>query len=655
MRARSLVWLSITTVTALFVVLVLSDAIPLVRGPDEWRWTLRVLRAPLWRILIPIVFLTLYVIGVSRWLALFPAEATARPARRIERSGLLLLTIAASLIQIALAAAVWRAPLFEFFADTVSPSVTGFYSVAVTTPDLPAQLPRYAEFMELLPIHPQTHPPGLVLLHWLSWRALEAAPALADNLAMPLRALQCHNPAIMSLSNPQLASAVVGMLIPALGGLAVWPLYALGRRIIGSRQAALAAAAFPLIPMFAMWPGQADQIFPLFVLSGLYFVHTGLENRSAWRFLLAGVILSCATFLSIGNMVMIVIAVLYAGVWWITREAVRRLVTRPVAAQWLTQAAALVIGCLSIWLIYVLVYQVRPLDLLAVGDRLLHESTRCPICPSTNRSYNVWAIWNIVDFAIYLSWPIFVLLLVRLPALLRAAYQALRRRRDSAVAPLTVATLATFGVLVAAGIVRGEVSRIWAYFGPLFMLLALAPVNDQWPRRARGVAVFVGLIALQLVVMNTRWQPYPSYLDEPPEREVNYTAPRPQIETGFDFAHQIKFVGYDLAPSSTTIDLHLQWQALAQPLHAYTVFVHVNDAQGNLIAQQDNMPVHDQLPTSCWQPGEVVIDPYSIVVPDTAPQPLSLVVGLYRTDNGNRLPRDDGQGDSVIITMPPQP
>jgi hypothetical protein len=531
MRARSLLWLSVTTITVLFVVLVLSDAIPLVRGPDEWRWTLRVLRTPLWRILIPIVFLTLYVISVARWLALFPPEAAARPARRIERSGLILLTIAASLIQVALAAAVWRAPLFEFFADTVSPSVTGFYSVAVTTPDLPAQLPHYAELMGLLPIHPQTHPPGLVLLHWLSWRALEATPALADNLAMPLRALQCHNPAIMSLSNSQLASAVVGMLIPVLGGLTVWPLYALGRRIIGSRQAALAAAVFPLIPMFAMWPGQADQIFPLFLLSGLYFVHTGLENRSALRFLIAGVIFSCATFLSIGNMIMIVIAVLYAGVWWITHESVRQLFTRAAVTKWLTQWMALAIGCLSIWLIYVLVYQVKPLDLLAVGERLLHESTRCPICPSTNRSYNVWVMWNVVDFAIYLSFPISVLLLARLPALLRAAYQSLRRRRDSAVAPLTVALLATFGVLVVSGIVRGEVSRIWAYFGPLFILLALAPVKDQWPRRARGVAVFTGLIALQLVVMNTRWQPYPSFLDEPPEREVNFAAPRPQIET----------------------------------------------------------------------------------------------------------------------------
>ena len=205
------------------------------------------------------------------------------------------------------------------------------------------------------------------------------------------------------------------------------------------------------------------------------------------------------------------------------------------------------------------------------------------------------------------------------------------------------------------GIVRGEVSRIWAYIGPLFTLLALAPVKDQWPQKMRGVVAFVGLIALQLIVMNTRWQPYPSFLDEPPERDVNFTVPRSQVESGIDFDHQIELAGYNFLPSSTAIDLNLHWRALTQPLHAYTVFVHVNDSQGKLIAQQDNMPMRNQLPTSCWQPGEVVVDPYSIVVPEVAQHPLSLVIGLYRVDNGKRLQRDDGQGDSAVITVPPQP
>jgi hypothetical protein len=646
-------WPLVICATLLFVVGVWTDIVPLLRGPDEWRWTLRTLTQPLWRFGVPLVSLALYAVIASRFIVAFPIDS-ARPALRVERSFLIFLTTAAPLIQVALAAAVWRVPLFEFFVNTTSPSVTGFYSVAVTTPDLPAQLPGYAAFMTNLPIHPQTHPPGLVLLHWLGWRGFELAPALADSLAMPLRTLQCHNVALMSFDNPQLASAVTGMIIPVIGGFTVWPLYALGRKLIGSRSAALAAAIFPVLPMFVMWPAQWDQVFPLFLLAGLYFIHTGLEARSIRRFVLAGIIFSCATFLSIGNMIMIVIAVLYASVWWLTRLSWRELFRREAAWSWGRQLIGLAAGCVTIWLVYVLVYRVNPVDLLAVGDRLLHESTRCPICPSTNRTYNVWIVWNVVDIAIFLSLPISILLLIRLPALLKGMYGAIRRQCAVAWAPLALVTLLTFVLLDVVGIVRGEVSRLWAYYGPLCLLLALIPVKTFWPTKRTGSAVLIGLIALQLFSMNTRWYAYPSFMDEPPSREANFVIPQPPIPANVDFAQQIKLVGADVNIASNNLGLNLYWQALAQPEHAYTVFVHVLDKQGNLIAQQDNMPVHDQLLTSCWLPGEQVTDPYLLALPADGSQPASLEIGLYQLNTGERLARDDGAGTTWSIKIPLQ-
>ena len=101
----------------------------------------------------------------------------------------------------------------------------------------------------------------------------------ADSIALPLRTLQCHNPGLMALDNAQIASASVGMLLPLIGALAVWPLFAFGKRVVGARAAALAAALFPIMPLFAMWPAQWDQIYPLLLLSGLYFMYTGLASR----------------------------------------------------------------------------------------------------------------------------------------------------------------------------------------------------------------------------------------------------------------------------------------------------------------------------------------------------------------------------------------
>jgi hypothetical protein len=651
MRLRSILWLLMIGATLLFVVGVWTDAIPLLRGPDQWRWTLRTLTQPVWRFLLPLILLALYAIVATRWIAAFPIDTT-HPSRRAERGFLIFLIVMAPLIQLVLAAAVWHAPLFEFFADTTSPSVTGFYSVAVTSPDLSAHLSSYVDFMQTLPIHPQTHPPGLVLLHWLVWQAFAAMPDLTNSLAMPLRTLQCQNAAIMSLDNAQVASAVSGMILPIIGGLTVWPLYTFGRRLIGARQSALAAAIFPVLPMFVLWPAQWDQVFPLLLLIGLYFIHTGLEARSFWRFLLAGFVFSVATFLSFGNMIMVVIAGLYMVMWWLTRASWRELLKGEAVRRWGKQLFALAAGGATIWLIYVVTYRVPLTGLVAMAERLLSEGTRCPICPSTNRTYNVWVAWNIIDFAIFLSLPISIVLLARLPALLKASYVAVRKHSGIAWVPLTVAALFTFVALDAAGIVRGEVSRLWSYFGPLFILLALAPVKGAWPPKRTGMTILIGLIALQLFSMHTRWYTYPSFMDEPPSRTVNFAVPQPQLPANVDFAQEIKLVGADLNSASNNLSLNLYWQALTQPEHAYTVFVHVLDSQGNLIAQQDNMPVHDQLLTSCWQPGEQVTDPYAVGLPIPGAQPASVEVGLYRLDTGERLLRDDGTGTTWSIKLP---
>ena len=652
MRRRSVLWLLMIVATVLFVVGVWTNAIPLLRGPDEWSWTLRTLTQPIWRLLLPLVLLALYALVAARWIGSFPPDSS-RSSRRVAWSFLFFLTIAAPLIQVALAAAVWHAPLFEFFAATTSPSVTGFHSVAVTTPELPAYLSRYADFMQTLPIHPQTHPPGLVLLHWLAWQGFAATPDLANSLAMPLRTLQCQNAALMTFDNAQLASSVAGMIIPIIGGFAVWPLYALGCRLSGARQAALAAAIFPVLPMFVMWPAQPDQVFPLLLLIGLYFIHTGLEARSIGRFLSAGIVLSFATFLSFGNLVMVVIAGLYLIVWWVTQAAWRDLMKGEAVRRWGGQLLALAAGVATMWLIYIVAYRVPLGDLAMLVAQSFSEATRCPICPSTQRTYNVWVAWNVVDFAIFLSLPVTILLLARLPALLATSYAAVCKRSGIAWAPLTVAALLTFVVLDLAGIVRGEVSRLWSYFGPLFILLALSPVKGIWPAKRTGVAVFISLIALQLFSMNTRWYTYPSFMDEPPVREASFTTPQPQVAANIDFAQQIKLVGADLKNTGGSLELNLYWQALMQPPHAYTVFVHVLDKQGNLIVQQDNMPVHDQLLTSCWQPGERVSDPYSVALPAPETQPASIEVGLYRLDTGERLIRDDGAGTTWLITLNP--
>jgi hypothetical protein len=119
-----------------------------------------------------------------------------------------------------------------------------------------------------------------------------------------------------------------------------------------------------------------------------------------------------------------------------------------------------------------------------------------------------------------------------------------------------------------------------------------------------------------------------------------------------EFANQIALHGYDVRSTEQSVEVNLVWQALTQPPHAYTVFAHVVDATGQQVGQQDNMPVRDQLPTSCWLPGEYVSDPYSIPVTAGARGPFRVVVGMYRGETGARLERSDAQGDSITLAVP---
>jgi hypothetical protein len=120
---------------------------------------------------------------------------------------------------------------------------------------------------------------------------------------------------------------------------------------------------------------------------------------------------------------------------------------------------------------------------------------------------------------------------------------------------------------------------------------------------------------------------------------------------GIGLGEQVRLLGYTVAEESVEtgemVRLTLFWQADATPSERYTVFAHVVDEQGRLVAQQDSEPSGGSRPTSTWEPDEVIADHVGILMPlDAASGPHRLVVGMYQPDSGNRLPvvGDDGQG-----------
>ncbi len=84
--------------------------------------------------------------------------------------------------------------------------------------------------------------------------------------------------------------------------------------------------------------------------------------------------------------------------------------------------------------------------------------------------------------------------------------------------------------------------------------------------------------------------------------------------------------------------LTFYWQLLADTAVDYTTFVHLLDAEGNVIAQADSQPANGQYPTSIWDVGELVADQKWMPENSDADPSWTISVGVYLLESGERLP-----------------
>lgn len=98
-----------------------------------------------------------------------------------------------------------------------------------------------------------------------------------------------------------------------------------------------------------------------------------------------------------------------------------------------------------------------------------------------------------------------------------------------------------------------------------------------------------------------------------------------------------------------TVALAVRWQALRPLDQDYTVFFHALGPDGIRWGQQDVMPQGGKLPTSQWQPGQVIEDRYELVIsPDAPLGDYRYLLGMYQWQTGERL--QVGTDDKVTVT-----
>ncbi len=134
-----------------------------------------------------------------------------------------------------------------------------------------------------------------------------------------------------------------------------------------------------------------------------------------------------------------------------------------------------------------------------------------------------------------------------------------------------------------------------------------------------------------------------------------WPAPGKSTTVAATFAGSIELAGYDLTRQDG-IQLRLLWRPLATPAADYKVFVHVLDAAGQTISQQDARPRAGNYPTRWWEAGEVFWDTYYLPLDDVQQRAaVRLRVGLYDAASGVRAAVSGGrlpiQDNSLLLDL----
>ena len=148
------------------------------------------------------------------------------------------------------------------------------------------------------------------------------------------------------------------------------------------------------------------------------------------------------------------------------------------------------------------------------------------------------------------------------------------------------------------------------------------------------------------------------------QRTAIFTPPPPPIPltAPAQFGTHAQLLGYDLQQDGDQLTLDLYWQVLQPILPSHHIFVHLDSAADDTLAQADGEPqtTTELAPTGSWQPGEFLVTQHRLrtagIDDARLTSPVVLRVGLYLPVTEVRLPLTVAgapAGDAFIIEFNP--
>ncbi len=166
------------------------------------------------------------------------------------------------------------------------------------------------------------------------------------------------------------------------------------------------------------------------------------------------------------------------------------------------------------------------------------------------------------------------------------------------------------------------------------------------PANAQGKAM------LKVTTPDNRSTPVADYEIQ----HVDRVFAEPVVQTrldGADFTGVGSLVGFTVSVARMNRQewryVTLLWRADDASSTAYTVFVHLLDDKGQLVAQNDSQPAGGSRPTTTWVKGEYLFDNHDLgFQSQNYSSPLTIEVGLYDATTGKRVSLSNGS-DRIVL------
>ena len=287
------------------------------------------------------------------------------------------------------------------------------------------------------------------------------------------------------------AAALLGaLLLGLLGAMTVFPVAALAETLgLDPLAAAQVGLLYVLLPGPALMVPQFDAALALPIAAATALLASAIASgRSVGsKSVLAGVLAAVALFTSYG-------AAAFLGMGGLAALAFAP--SRREAARTGFVALAIAVGTAALLTAATTLLGHDPIASARMALAIHREVYTAP------RSYALWLVFNPLDLAVFLGAPLAVLGLMRLPSVRKAAVGP---RPDGSASPSSQ----HFAVLIASGVTRGEVGRIWIPLMPLLLVAILAPAgpsHDGDPSDRRTLMLVVGaLLGALCLAIRVSW------------------------------------------------------------------------------------------------------------------------------------------------------